>query len=702
MDIKKRHLLETALAPRELVMKLGLSPYENPSRIIARKGIRYLNEHVEKDSHFISIMQNRINALLATGYKIQPAHIMVKGRPVVSETDRRLAEFVERVLGNMQGSFEADLMAMMTHISRGFSISEKNWAYIESGRDIGKLGLKSIRFKEQEFFAFEYDAEGHYSLNQVDPGQMRLDLGKFIHFINGFNDENPYGESMAAICAFWVFAKENNAKFWSMFNERFGMPTVKVMTEPNLDAKAEEMVQTLMRDIEEVTAVRVPKGVVLEYLEAMRSGDANYRGYLDYCNSEMSKTVLGSTLTVEAQKNASGSHALGKEHADVMKNNFAFDVVASQSAINHQLIRQIIDYNFGRQEQYPRFEWRAVNTGAFISLAQGVEAMVRCGMKIPVRWMHEILSIPFSEDGEEVLEISSNIMVPVKGLDNKAKEQAGGDKARYAVNETAKEDARINDLIVAEATEELAKRWKAYAETVARSKRFEAEKCAQWGDKNLAGVMTQVLMLAMLRGTETALQEVRKREFVAGGYKPFAEMLEDFRKRKVVSRQEYEQLGEIAKRLGFSISGAMTMRVVQKIKTELDALFAGNTDVPGFHEKVMELFASCGVTGKAGHIETVMRTNIQSQYNDARKGVFDGLNAEEFPYRRVEIIDDDDTREHHRKLAGYTRAIHDPVWGWLKPPFEYNCRCTVRAVYKTEDVVESDWVPDRNEYDFLR
>ena len=136
--IKRGDMIETAKAPRELLMKSG-NPFENPNRFLATKGIRYIIDHVERDTHYASVMANRINALLATGYKIVPAYTMEGGRPVVSDADMAIAALVRYCLDNMRGSFEADITAMMTHISRGFSISEKNWRYINQGKYAGKV-----------------------------------------------------------------------------------------------------------------------------------------------------------------------------------------------------------------------------------------------------------------------------------------------------------------------------------------------------------------------------------------------------------------------------------------------------------------------------------------------------------------------------------------------------------------------------------
>ncbi len=720
-------LRETVLAPRELVLKTGKGPYENTNREIARRGIRWIEHHVERDSHFMSTIDTRISALIKSGWKIIPAASEKNGKLIVADLDIELARFVESVLADMVGSFEADVMAMMTHISRGYSLSEINYKYIERGKHSGKLGLESIRYKDQEFFGFTYDKYGHYDIVQNDPEYRKLDRRKFIHFINGFNDENPYGISNAAVCAFWVWLKENGARYWSIFQERFGQPIAMLEVPDNLDKAADEQADRIVASVHECTALKVPKGMVLKFLEAMRTGEANYRGFLEFANNEISKVNLGSTLMVETQKNASGSHALGKEHAEMMNIKLSFDIISSMTAINQQLIRRLIDYNFNDIEKYPRFQWNAVNSAGFITFAQGIEALQRAGLKIPASWAHEISGIPIAENGQEILEPRDILTHPVSGIDNKtvnsergavSKEEIrsaahvyseGATASAGTFNNVAGQEAKTNDAVVMRGTQELVKRWQKFVDLVASEGMFDYEMLVKYEGKEFSGIYYQMLMIGACRGIETARREAANVMYDAGAastygyyYKPFDKILKEFRAKRIISKKEFDELSEEMKRRAFTVARADSERVLRKIKAELDVVMAGKGALPDFYDAVVALFAGCGVLGAGNHLETVLRTNMQVTYNEARMKEFDGLDDGEFPFRRVEIVDDDATRGHHRELAGYTRRKGDPVWAWLRAPFEYNCRCTVRVVHVSEEVEESDWIPDRSRYEFLR
>lgn len=61
---------------------------------------------------------------------------------------------------------------------------------------------------------------------------------------------------------------------------------------------------------------------------------------------------------------------------------------------------------------------------------------------------------------------------------------------------------------------------------------------------------------------------------------------------------------------------------------------------------------------------------------------------------------DDLTRDTHRALNGFTAPASDPRWQQIMPPWEYNCRCSVKAVrvdgnekiFEADDIFKSSGV----------
>ena len=439
---------EFGRAGDDILRKYGLSG-ENPDALIASKGMAHLDD-IEKDTHLSSALSTRRAKLIKKGWRIVPAS--------EDPTDVMWADFVRDQLINMTGSFEKDLEAMLTAVGRGFSLTEINYKWVNwRGRRL--VGLDSLRWKDPKLFSFKFDEFGHYKINQIDPTIQGVELPseKFIHIIMGPDDENPYGKSASAECAFWVWVKKNVAKFWAIFAEKFGMPLAQVVIPRNVEPGSEgyTKIEEILEGIQEDTGIRVPEGFEVKFLEAMRNGEAGYEKFIATCNSEISKRVFGATLISEEGKRGQGSYALGAEHSDILEEYITFDAAVLEAGISEQLIRRWMrSYNV-ELENYPRFKFVEFSPGLFITLSQSVANLVNTGLKIPEDWVYEQSHIPKPREGDKVLEMAQPAgggwqtgggAQQDQGLDNKAKMQAFVESLREAFKEDSEASAIFGSL----------------------------------------------------------------------------------------------------------------------------------------------------------------------------------------------------------------------------------------------------------------
>lgn len=411
---------ELVVVGRDLRYKYGLSN-ENPDDFIRRKGMAYLEE-LERDAHLASILQTRRQKLIEKGWKIVP-HVSADG--TVRKRDQRIRDEVMWAIEAMQGAFEKDIEGMLDATGKGFSLSEINYQLADRGPLAGKITLASIRKKPAKYFSFKFDEYGHYTIRQIDPEPNGIDLPreKFIHLIHGFDDENPYGDSLTSKCAFWVWLKKNQAKFWAIFNERFGMPLTKVEVPRNAKAEEKEVAQDIIENVQTTAGIEVPEGFGVEFLEALRRGDITYDNFIERCNKEMSKLILGATLISEEGKRGQGSYALSTTHGSVLETYTVFDAITTQVAINEQLIRRLVNYNYDT-DYYPRFQWSGMSVSSLISVAQALAQLAQSGMQIPISWIHEMTGIPPAREGEPVLSLAppaaQGSALNLNGLDNRS------------------------------------------------------------------------------------------------------------------------------------------------------------------------------------------------------------------------------------------------------------------------------------------
>ncbi len=415
----KKSFAEFGRAGTDLLYKYGLSDRENPDKLISKKGMDYIDTKVERDTHYTSCIATRRQKLIKKGWRILPG-----GK---TKRDEKIADFVKYQIDHMTGQFDSDIEGMLDKISKGFSLTEINYYPIKSGKYQGKIGLKSLRLKPAKYFSFKFDDFGYWVINQIDPISQKAEMPieKFIHIINGANDENPYGDSYGAKCAIWVWLKENEAKFWAIYSERFGMPLIKVTTPTNITdtdkTKIDEILEAALKD----TGIRIPKGFEIEFMEALRRGDVYYDNFIERCNKEISKILLGQTLSSEEGKRGQGSYALGQTHAQTMEDYIAFDAVDISNGINKQLIPKIVDYNY-ITDRYPQFEFIGIDIAALISISQTLNNLVNAGMKIPTKWAHQATGIPEAKQDEQILEkITTMPISPISGIDNRSNMDEG-------------------------------------------------------------------------------------------------------------------------------------------------------------------------------------------------------------------------------------------------------------------------------------
>lgn len=707
---------ESSIASMEMKWRQGISGLENPDKVISVKGMEYI-EDIERDTKYSSCLNTRIQAVIGKGWKIKPHITNSQGKEIITERDQMISDFLRDQL-KIIPVFETDIIAFFDHISKGFSLSEINYKKITRGKWKGKIGLKDIRKKEAKLFSFEFDKFGHYKPVQVDPERTVLDPFKFIHFINGLNDENPYGESIGSKVAFWVWVKKNGVKFWSIYIERFGMPMGRVKMPNNVkpgsaeDQKADDLLDMFQT----ATGIKVPKDLEADFLEAVRSGDGSYENFRKACNDEIATIVLGQPLSTGEGTKGSGTHALGSVHAGVLNAYTLFDVIISSAAINNQLIRRLVDLNFDT-EYYPVFEWNSFNMSILVALSQNLRYLVESGLRIPAKDIYDKIGLRVPEKNEEILKVIdaiSNIPNP-KGSDNKIIQNRELFQEDPGIKSLIKQNNKFvkeNDYIVNLYIKKLALIYSDLKEEIKKLKNFNGKTQARLKKSFEKQILTDIyefLVLGSISGKNHAQKQLSlKRSYaegtdtIPGDYSDFKTMIGGLIAKEVLTRKEFDILSQIMKRKAFTIAGVQSEMLLTEIKEAFARTLESGGDWEILKSEIDSLFNKFGVTKlKNYHLENVVRTNLQTVYSEAREKVFSLVDFDEFSSKMVMCVLDERTRPDHAKLHLFTRSSDDPIWNILKTPFDYNCRCTIIMVHKSMKSKISNTMPDLRNLRFI-
>ena len=225
---------------------------------------------------------------------------------------------------------------------------------------------------------------------------------KFIAFSYGSSD-NPYGSGLGQKIYWPVWFKKNGVKFWLVFLEKYGMPTAIGKYPPGTPPDQQDALLDALDAIQNETGIKVPDTMMVELLEASRQGQATYGELCDYMDRQISKAVLGQTLTTE-MGSTGGSYAASQTHNNVRHNITEADAAVLSECLNNSLVRWIVDLNFPGVTDYPKFWIRTEVEADLKALSERDRVLAKdIGLPITRRYFYETYAIDPPEEGEEVL-----------------------------------------------------------------------------------------------------------------------------------------------------------------------------------------------------------------------------------------------------------------------------------------------------------
>lgn len=145
--------------------------------------------------------------------------------------------------------------------------------------------------------------------------------------------------------------KKNALAFWDTFAEIFGMP-MRIARTNTRDDKERKRMEKMMSDMGTEGWGIFQEGTEIEVVESSKGDAFNvYDKRIDRANSELSKLIIGQTMTIEDGSSLSQSET----HLEVFQNLVEADCDMLRDIINNQLIPRMIKHGFPIQGIH--FDW---------------------------------------------------------------------------------------------------------------------------------------------------------------------------------------------------------------------------------------------------------------------------------------------------------------------------------------------------------
>ena len=360
-DFMKKHLSEEiATRKRSLnYYSLAMSYLPDPDIVLKKQG-KDMKVYKELlcDSHVFACVQSRKAGVLSLEWEINRGLDKDETAEKVIETIKKLD--IYKLINDI---LDATLF--------GFQPIEIIWGRVDN------LVLPiELKAKPSEWFCFDDENQLKFRTKEHYFGE-ELPPKKFLCPQSNPSYENPYGERTLSRVFWPVTFKKGGLKFWVIFTEKYGIPHL-IGKHPRgaSEEETDRLAGLLEQMVQDAIAV-IPDDSSVEIQEANKSSSAEiFEKLMDKMNAEISKAILGQTLTTEV--GSTGSYAASNTHFAVRQDIIDADKKMVEKTIN-QLIQWIYEINFSNKDVpvFEMFEIEDIDLG----LAQRDKILSETGVK---------------------------------------------------------------------------------------------------------------------------------------------------------------------------------------------------------------------------------------------------------------------------------------------------------------------------------
>lgn len=661
---------EIAVTDSLLYRGLGFRTY-NPDLLLRRKGFEIYNEMM-LDDEVKSSLELKKHATLTAAWDIIPAD--------EDKVSVEIASFVGDCFAEMTGSITDFLYKTLSALTYGFSITEIVW----EPRADGRIGVKALKSKRPHHYQFETDDFANLKPDGLvyTIEETKLDVSKFIIYTYGKQFGNHYGTSdlRGAYRPYW--AKDNIIKFWNIYLERFGAPTVigkHKTTNPNVVSKLRD----ILTNFQNKTSITFREGEFdLSLLEPQRRSAVDYEKALAFHNRSISRSILIPDRL--ASGGETGAYAQAKVHFDV----FLWVVQKlrrelEETVMQEQLIRRLVDWNYSNVSKLPVFKFRPLTDEQRFELAKAFGDAVQKGVITPTlkdaNHYRKILDFPEQEQPAPAASLSQF---------NAAYRNLHKCEKRCNFTEIEKKTVQLEDdtsqnikAIMLTQRDALLKQLSSKKIDVAFIKKLKLK-----GQVDLKKAVRSMFEASHAAGQKDAKRELPKHH---AALKPG------------IAVQPEAALQYLIMKTDFVVSG-ITNPLTSKVQMLLvDAIKKGSA-LPDIISQMQALYAPYVEAGDiiiddkvltAHRIETVVRTNANEAYNAGRMEVASDPDLKDYVagYMFSEIIDSR-TTEISRFVDGLAIRADHPQLPQLQYPLHYNDRGVFTFI--TKDDLPAEFMSD--------
>jgi len=345
----------------------------------------------ERDLHYLAVLGTRKRAISQL-----PITVVAGGD---SAKDKEIAAFVEDWLE--RDALEAELFDILDAVGKGFSVSEIIW-------DTSEGQWRPERLERIDPRWFDIDKVDGRTLSLRGEAAVGQPLTPFKYLVHDHPAKSglPIRSGLARPVAWAWMVKNYAVKDWVAFAEVYGLPMRIGKYGPGATQAEIATLMNAVADMGSDAAAVIPQSMLIEFVEGGGAASPDmYEKLHDKMDQQVSKAVLGQTATTDA---IAGGHAVGKEHNDVRGDIERADSRQLATSLNIQLIRPMVQLNFGPQKRYPKLKIGREEAVDLTALATQLKDLVPLGLRVAESDVRDKFGLPEPDTNSVLLSAPQN------------------------------------------------------------------------------------------------------------------------------------------------------------------------------------------------------------------------------------------------------------------------------------------------------
>lgn len=346
-------------------------------------------EMEEREMHYASVLQTRRLAAGALDVTIES--------PDDSAAEEKVADELRALV--REDGFTSLLAAMTDAIAKGYSISEIAW-----DRSERQWWPAKFDWRDPRYFVFDRTTGNELLIaDETNVEGIPLQPYCFVRHIATRKNGLVVRGGLAFLAARGFLCKSYTIKDWMAFAEVFGLPLRIGRFTEGATQEDKDILLTAVANLGSDAAAIVPASMPIEIIDASKSagGDKLFAGLADFWNKEMSKAILGQTMTSED----GSSLAQAKVHEDVRQDLLKADGVAMAATLQRDIIRPYVDLNYGPRARnaYPRIRIQPHKEEDLKLLSESLPPFLDRGLEVEASVIRDKFGLPEPAKGAKLL-----------------------------------------------------------------------------------------------------------------------------------------------------------------------------------------------------------------------------------------------------------------------------------------------------------